>query len=125
MCVCVCACVCVCSKFSVEDCKVKYTGNVDWLLPSDYRNCNNKYVVYVSGRIGNQMEHFLGGLAFAKQINRTLVLPPFRTYVSRIFIKIQFNHERSSQHFSLEGLTFFSLRAVLSTPHLPGLRNGW
>jgi len=34
------------------------------------------------GRIGNQMEHFLGGLAFAKAIDRTLVLPPFRTFMN-------------------------------------------
>jgi len=33
------------------------------------------------GRIGNQVEHFLGGMAFAAATNRTLVLPPFRTYV--------------------------------------------
>ncbi|KAJ8033612.1 GDP-fucose protein O-fucosyltransferase 1 [Holothuria leucospilota] len=32
------------------------------------------------GRFGNQAEHYIGAMAFAKAIDRTLVLPPFRTY---------------------------------------------
>lgn len=49
------------------------------------------------GRFGNQADHFLGGLAWAKQMNRTLVLPSWRTD----------RNLRFDQFFKIEPLTHY------------------
>ncbi|UJR32853.1 hypothetical protein I4U23_020315 [Adineta vaga] len=59
----------------------------------------NGYIMFClcMGRFGNQVEHFLGGLAFAKAINRTLIVPPWRTY----------KNIRYSEWFEIESLRLY------------------
>lgn len=59
---------------------------------------------FIAGRFGNQADHFLGSLNFAKALNRTLILPPWIEYRTGELKSIQVPFDR---YFQVEPIRKF------------------
>ncbi|CAE1323941.1 POFUT [Acanthosepion pharaonis] len=83
------------------------------------------YLIYCPcmGRFGNQAEHFLGTFGFAKAINRTLILPPWRTYKNIPFDDWFQVEPLSTYHAVILAEDFMAYLAPTYWP--PGNRTGW
>lgn len=78
-------------------------SGIDPPEPRIHLPCVHCFVVRI-GRFGNQADHFLGSLNFAKALNRTLILPPWIEYRQGAAksIQVPFDH-----YFQVEPLQQF------------------
>ncbi|XP_033103515.1 GDP-fucose protein O-fucosyltransferase 1-like [Anneissia japonica] len=92
---------CILMYFSVS-----VTTAVELDIPEGFKYDQNGYVAYCPcmGRFGNQADHFLGVLAFAKGLDRTLILPPWIEYAYMMPSSIQVPFDK---YFQVEPLRMF------------------